>query len=125
VKGIVPMCAPMTDKNKQKVQQGVLKYAREYKQYEGKQKDQVDQEMETFEKIPMDALTSIHRLSLDVYKHIDYIYAPVFVVQARHDEMIDMDSAKMIVDKVESEDKSLKWYEHSTHVITFGDEKEQ
>src|SRR5699024_1899632 len=38
VKGIVSMCAPMNMKNQQRLYQGVMQYAREYKQYEGKPK---------------------------------------------------------------------------------------
>lgn len=38
--------------------------------------------------------------------------------------MIDIESANMIYNKVESLQKYIKWYEHSTHAITFGEEKE-
>lgn len=125
VKGIVPMCAPMNRKSKERLQEGVVKYAREYKQYEGKSKEQIQEEMDEFKKIPMNTLEDVGDLNEDVYDHLDEIYAPMLVVQARHDEMINTDSAEMIYNKVESDQKQLKWYENSTHVITLGKEKEQ
>ena len=57
--------------------------------------------------------------------HIDLIYAPLFVVQARHDQMIKTESANIIYNEAESELKELKWYEESGHVITMDKEKDQ
>ncbi|TCP24851.1 carboxylesterase [Scopulibacillus darangshiensis] len=125
VKGIVTMCAPTNAKTEEKMYEGVLAYAEEYKKYEGKKAEQIKEEMNDFKKIYMTTLRNLQDLIKDVRRHIDMIYAPIFVVQARHDEMIDTESANIIYNEVESDDKDIKWYEHSTHVITLGDEKEQ
>lgn len=125
VKGIVPMCAPVTKKSRERLQEGVYQYAKEYKQYEGKSKDQVAEEMEKFKAMPMETLETVSNLNEDVYDHLDEVEAPVLVVQARKDEMVDPENAEMIYEKVASEDKELKWYENSTHVITLSKEKEQ
>ena len=53
------------------------------------------------------------------------MYAPLFVVQGRLDDVIDINSATIIYDSVESFDKKIDWYEESGHVITLGPEKEQ
>ena len=53
------------------------------------------------------------------------IYAPTFVVQGRHDQMINPESANIIYNEVESDSKELKWYEESRHVITMDKEKDQ
>ena len=53
------------------------------------------------------------------------IYAPTFVVQARHDKMINTESANIIYNEVESVIKEIKWYEESGHVITLDKEREQ
>ena len=57
--------------------------------------------------------------------HVDHIYAPLFVVQGSLDDVIDPNSATIIYDDAESEDKRIEWYEKSGHVITLGPEKEQ
>jgi carboxylesterase len=67
----------------------------------------------------------LQELIADVRNHVDMIYAPIFVVQGRHDKVINIDSANIIYNEVQSEVKKIKWYEESGHVITFDKEKEQ
>jgi carboxylesterase len=125
VKGVIPMCAPMSIKSEEVMYHGVCEYAREYKKREQKSPEQIEQEMEEFKKTPMNTLKALQELILDVRNSIDLVYAPTFVVQARHDEMINTDSANIIYKEIESEKKDLKWYENSSHVITLDKEKEQ
>lgn len=125
VKGIIPMCAPMYIKSEEVMYQGVLEYARKYKRYEKKSKEQIEAEMKDFEKTPMDTLKALQELNKEVRNNIDMIYAPTFVVQARNDEMINTDSANIIHDAVESDKKKLKWYEESGHIITLDKERDQ
>lgn len=113
VKGIVPMCAPMYIKSEEVMYQGVLDYARNYKKFEGKSEDQIEQEMEEFKKTPMGTLKALQELIADVRNNVDMIYSPTFVVQARHDHMINTDSANIIYNEVETDEKHLKWYEES------------
>jgi len=124
IKGIVPMCAPAYIKSEEVMYEGVLEYAREYKGLEGKSADQIKQEMFDFQKTPMTTLKSLQNEISDVRNHIDMIYAPLFVVQARHDHMINSESANIIYNEAESDLKELKWYEESGHVITLGKEKD-
>ncbi|TYS89198.1 carboxylesterase [Rossellomorea aquimaris] len=125
VKGIVPMCAPMYIKSEEVMYKGVVDYAREFKKFEGKPEEQIEKEIEEFKKTPMNTLKALQELIADVRENVDMIYSPTFVVQARHDHMINTDSANIIYDNVESDDKDIKWYEESGHVITLDKEKEQ
>ncbi|MFC7394512.1 alpha/beta hydrolase [Scopulibacillus cellulosilyticus] len=125
VKGIVTMCAPMNAKTEKQIYEGVLEYAEEYKKREGKSDEEIKEEMEAFEEKQMATIKDLQNLINDVRNHVDMIYVPTFVVQARNDKMIDTNSANIIYNEVQSDDKDIKWYEHSSHVITLGDEKEQ
>ncbi|MED4295845.1 carboxylesterase [Priestia megaterium] len=125
IKGIVPMCAPMYIKSEEVMYEGVLAYAREYKKREGKSSEQIEQEMEEFKQTPMNTLKSLQELIAEVRNSVDMIYAPTFVVQGRHDHMINTDSANIIYNSVESPTKDIKWYEESGHTITFDKEREQ
>lgn len=125
IKGIVPMCAPMHIKSEEVMYEGILQYAREYKRLEGKNEGQIEQEMKDFRKAPMNTLKALQGLISDVCDHIDMIYSPTFVVQARHDHMINTDSANIIYHGVETDLKELKWYEESGHVITIDKERDQ
>ncbi|MFL7939849.1 alpha/beta hydrolase [Priestia megaterium] len=125
IKGIVPMCAPMYIKSEEIMYEGVLAYAREYKKREGKSSEQIEQEMEEFKQTPMNTLKSLQELIAEVRNSVDMIYAPTFVVQGRHDHMINTDSANIIYNSVESPTKDIKWYEESGHTITFDKERDQ
>jgi carboxylesterase len=125
IKGIVPMCAPMHIKSEEVMYHGILDYAREYKKIEGKSEQEIETEMQAFQKTPMNTLKALQQLISDVRNHVDMIYAPTFVVQARNDHMINTESANIIYNEVESVEKELKWYENSGHVITLDKEKEQ
>lgn len=125
IKGIVPMCAPMFMKTEERMYEGVLEYARDYKEREGKNPETVEKEMEEFKKTPMGTLKALQELIADVKDHIDLIYSPTFVVQGRHDRMINTESANIIYNEIESPVKEIKWYEESGHVITFDKEKDQ
>jgi len=123
VKGIVTMCAPMSMRTTDIMYEGVLKYAREYKKFEGKDEEDIESEVEALRAQNMPSLEELRSLVYDVRNHIDHIYAPLFVVQATEDDVIDTDSANVIYDNTESEKKHMKWYEESGHVITLGPEK--
>ncbi|MFD2705555.1 alpha/beta hydrolase [Salibacterium lacus] len=126
LKGIIPMCAPaITTDNKERLYQGVLQYARDFKKMEDKDEEQIEKEMASFEELPVDTLYSINETIDEVKDSLDMIYTPAFVVQAVQDTMVHPESANVIHDNIASDDKTLKWYEHSSHVITHGPEKEQ
>ncbi|WP_374721492.1 alpha/beta hydrolase [Peribacillus tepidiphilus] len=125
IKGIVPMCAPMYIKSEEVMYKGVLEYAREYKKREGKSKEQIEQEMEQFVKTPMNTLKALQDLISDVRNNVKRITSPTFVVQARHDNMINTDSANIIYNEVNTDLKEIKWYEESGHVITLDKERDQ
>ena len=123
VKGIVTMCAPMYMKSEEVMYEGVLEYARNYKQREKKSDEIIAEEMAQFK--PMNTLKELQKLIQEVRDSVDLIYSPVFVIQGRHDHMIDINSANIIYNEVESIEKYIKWYEESGHVITHDKEKEQ
>ncbi|MFE4427595.1 alpha/beta hydrolase [Peribacillus butanolivorans] len=125
IKGIVSMCAPMYIKSEEMMYKGVLEYAREFKKYEGKTQEQIEQEMDRFADKPMNTLNALQELITDVREHVDHIYTPTFVVQGRHDDVINPKSADIIYEAIESPVKQIKWYEESGHVITLDKERNQ
>lgn len=125
VKGLFTMCSPTTFKSEELMFEGVVRYAKEYKELEGKPKEQVEEEMEAFRKTPMTTLEQLQELNLEVRDGLKKISVPVFVAQGRLDQVINTESADEIYNGVGSENKTIKWYEESGHVITLGKEKEQ
>ncbi|MEG0259119.1 MAG: carboxylesterase [Lysinibacillus sp.] len=125
VKGIITMCAPMTMRTTDIMFEGVLKYAVDYKKFEGKEEAQIEQEIAIIAEQGMPSLQQLREFIASTRQEIDMIYAPIFVIQARNDEVIEAESANIIYNQIESLEKSIKWYEHSSHVITLDKEKEQ
>ncbi|HWL11528.1 MAG TPA: carboxylesterase [Ureibacillus sp.] len=124
VKGIVTMCSPMTMRTTDIMFQGVLKYAKDYRRFEGKQAPEIEQEVEAIKAKGMPSLPELQELVEGVRGELDMIYAPILVIQSKNDEIIDPNSAHTIYEEVESLDKHIKWFEHSGHVITLDKEKQ-
>lgn len=122
VKGIVTMCSPMYIKTEGAMFEGVLEYARNFKKYEGKDEATIQKEMDNFK--PTDTLKELQGQIQDVREHIDEVMDPLLVIQAKQDQMINTDSANIIYNESESDDKDIKWYANSGHVITIDKEKE-
>lgn len=125
VKGIVTMCAPMSMKTTDMMFQGVLKYAADYKKFEGKSAAEIEEEMEVLRGQSMPSLRELRDLIYRVKDELSEVEKPLFVVQSRKDEVIDPNSANVIFEKSSSAQKNSKWFEESGHVITLGPEKEQ
>lgn len=125
VKGIITMCAPMTMRTLDLMFEGVVAYAKQYKQYEGKTDAEIEIEVDAIRQKGMPSLPDLQKLVADVRAEVDLVYAPLFVVQATNDNIIDPKSAHYIYEEAQSNMKEIKWYEHSGHVITLGREKDQ
>ncbi|MEB7793153.1 carboxylesterase [Staphylococcus equorum] len=122
VKGIITMCSPMYIKTEGSMFDGVLEYARNFKKYEGKDETTINKEMDVFQ--PSETLKELQGQIQDVRDHVDEVMDPLLVVQAEQDQMINTDSANIIYNESESDEKDIKWYANSGHVITIDKEKE-
>lgn len=125
LKGIVTMCAPMTMRTTDTMFSGILKYANDFSRAFGYTEEQRVALQQEIKRTGMPSLPKLPELIQDVRSHVDEVYAPIFVVQGRLDDVINPQSAHIIYDTVESIDKHIKWYEESGHVITLDKEKKQ
>jgi carboxylesterase len=125
VKGVVTMCSPMTMRTTDIMFEGVIEYAKQYKKQQGKSEQEIELEIEAIKKRGMASLPQLQQLINDVRQMIDLLYAPILVIQSRHDNVINPESANIIFNTVESNDKNLSWYEQSGHVITLDKERDQ
>ncbi|RDY70372.1 alpha/beta hydrolase [Halobacillus sp. SY10] len=125
IKGIITMCSPMFFDNEKQLTQGFEFKARQYKQLEGKDKETIDREVEELLDESKEMFKQLGGFITEVHDEVDQIYTPTFVVQAENDEMINTESANYIYEQVEADQKDIKWYKNSGHVITMDKEKEQ
>ncbi|WP_256083783.1 alpha/beta hydrolase, partial [Staphylococcus aureus] len=94
-----------------------------FKKYEGKDQDTIDNEMDHFK--PTETLKELSEALDTIKDQVDEVLDPILVIQAENDNMIDPQSANYIYDHVDSDYKNIKWYSESGHVITIDKEKEQ
>lgn len=125
LKGIITMCAPMTMRTLDTMFVGVLEYAEQYKKYEGKSNEEIEAQLTSIRQQGMPGLTKLQQLVNDIRGEVDMIYAPLLVVQATHDEVINPDSANIIYNEAQSHTKYIKWFDESRHVITLDKERDQ
>lgn len=125
IKAAIPMCTPMFFDNEEQLTKGFRAFAKEYKQLEKKDEETIEKELNHLQDHAPDLFQEVGSLVQEVNENIDTIYTPTMVVQARQDQMINTNSANYIYDNVETDQKEIKWYEKSGHVITLGKEKEQ
>ncbi|SRR5690625_3745851 len=124
VKAVIPMCTPMFFDNETQLTIGFRAFSKEYKQLEQKDEQTITDEVDDLMNRSTDLFTQIGNLIEEVRGNIDMIYAPTMVVQSRLDQMINTDSAPYIYEHIQAENKELKWYEKSGHVITLDKEKD-
>lgn len=125
VKAIIPMCTPMYFDNENQLTTSFLNFAKQFKEFEQKESAVIKKEVDLLFDNSRLLFKEIEAFVKEVNQLVDTIYTPTFVVQARLDEIINPQSAEFIYKEVETEDKQIKWYEHSSHVITLGKERDQ
>lgn len=105
VKGIVTMCAPMGGKTEGAIYEGFLEYARNFKKYEGKDQETIDNEMHHFK--PTETLKELSEALDTIKDQVDEVFDPILVIQAENDNMIDPQSANYIYEHVDSDEKDI------------------
>ncbi|SET11111.1 carboxylesterase [Oceanobacillus limi] len=125
IKAIITMCSPMFFDNETQLTIGFKAFSKEYKQLEGKDETTINQELETLMDHSKPMFTELGNFITNVKRNVDTIYTPTMVVQARQDKMINTESATYIYENVEADEKEIKWYEESGHVITLDKEKDK
>ena len=117
------MCAPMDGKTEGTIYEGFLEYARNFKSMKAKIRKPL------IEKWRISILQKRLKELSDTLKRgkeqVDEVIEPILVIQAEQDKMIDPQSANYIYEHVDSDEKDIKWYHESGHVITIDKEKEQ
>ena len=125
VKAVIPMCTPMYFDNNTQLTKGFKFFAEQYKQFEKKDEQVIKEEIATLMNNSTALFEQIGSFIKEVSEEIDMLYAPTMIVQAQKDDMINPKSANYIYDQIATDEKSLKWYEDSGHVITMDKEKDQ
>lgn len=120
--GIATICAPMFLKDEEALFDSFKQYARTFKKLEGKDDETIEKEITAY--TISNVFKEIRGIIKTTKDSLDNVYEPVLVVQSKHDDVINPESANIIYDNLESDDKELMWLEKSGHVPTIDVEKE-
>jgi carboxylesterase len=120
VAGIITLATPVKLKNPDmqllRVFGPILKNA-SFKKKKSELKEQREKDIASYDEIPIGPATSLTRLILKVRKKLPKIKSPIIILQGLLDGNWIKKSAKIIHEKVSSEDKEIVYLENSAHVI--------
>ncbi|WP_353626313.1 alpha/beta fold hydrolase [Bacillus sp. JCM 19041] len=123
VNGIVAMSVP----NKREVdslKRRVTKFAKAYKQLEGIEEQQIKYELAELEKQPFTNLVIFQDYINSTMRGLDNIHKPLSIMYGELDEPLYKESAKYIDDHVSTNNKRIKSYPHSNHLMTLGKDQD-
>lgn len=125
VKAVVSMCAPIKRNSTDGLFDRLYNYAKIYKSFEGKSKEEILDELETLKKTNRDSFDGVHEMTEMTCGGLQLINSPTLVLQGLLDDDIYQESASFIHERVETDEKEIIWYKESGHIITVGKEKDK
>lgn len=125
VKAVVSMCAPIKRNSTDGLFDRLYNYAKIYKSFEGKSKEEILDELEILKKTNRDSFDGVHEMTEMTCGGLQLINSPTLVLQGSLDDDIYQESASFIHEQVETDEKEIIWYKESGHIITVGKEKDK
>lgn len=122
VNGIVIMSVPYK-RDVDSLKDRILKFARAYKQFEGKEEQQICVEIKKLEKLSSESLVSFKN-HIDMTMEDLEINKPIRIMYGELDDPLYKESANYIYDNVMTNNKSVKGYLNSKHLMTLGKDQE-
>lgn len=123
VTGVVTMSVPI-HREAAFLQKRVLHYAKRYKQLEGKNDDQINEEMTHLQNMSIHSLTEFQQLIDRTMDKLPLISSPIRLLYGVLDEPLYKKSAEVLYQSVTSQQKSMKGYPNSKHLMTLGTDKD-
>lgn len=122
VNGVVTLSVPMY-KKAGSLQKRLLYYANRYKQIEGKEDKQIESEMEALRHLPVDSLVDFEQLVNQTRDNLVQIDSPIRILYGELDAALYKESAEEIFNRVASDQKSIKGFAQSKHLMTLGQDR--
>ncbi|WP_342600978.1 alpha/beta fold hydrolase [Psychrobacillus sp. FSL H8-0483] len=125
VKAVVSMCAPIKRNSTDGLFDRLYNYAKIYKSFEGKSREEIIEELDVLKNTPKDSLEGVQAITENTCEELSSITSPTLVLQGALDDAIYQESASFILEHVETDEKEIIWYKESGHIITLGKEKDK
>ncbi|TDL90294.1 carboxylesterase [Vibrio vulnificus] len=119
INGVVTMSVPI-HREATFLQKRVYHYAKGYKQLEGKNEEQINLEMKCLKNISIDSLVEFQQLIDITMDKLALLTSPIRILYGELDEPLYKESAEVIFQSVETNQKTMKGYPNSKHLMTLG-----
>lgn len=119
INGVVTMSVPIHREAKF-LQKRVLHYAKRYKQFEGKNEEQINLEMQRLQSMSIDSLVEFQQLIEITKDQLALVTSPIHILYGELDEPLYKKSAEVIFQSVAANQKTIKGYPNSNHLMTLG-----
>src|SRR5699024_236126 len=125
VQGMIPLRPPVYSDNETPPTEGFTLFAQQYKQFKQTDEAAIETEANSLMTKAEPLFEKIEPFIHSVRDQVEEIYTPAFIAQSVHDEIINPESAHYIKEHLASDEKKLKWFHQSGHVVTTGPEREE
>ncbi|MCH5586038.1 alpha/beta fold hydrolase [Shimazuella sp. AN120528] len=124
ISGVVSMCAPIKVKD---FRANFVRLIHWFKPFSlrGEKHPDIEQHLIPYDRTPLKSVGELNRLIRFVRRNLNQIKVPALIIQSRHDETVNPSSATIIYNSISSQDKTLTWYENSSHIITVDRERKK
>lgn len=119
INGVVTMSAPI-HREATFLQKRVFHYAKRYKQLEGKNEEQINLEMKRLQNMSIDSLVEFQQLIDTTMDKLKLLTSPICILYGELDEPLYKESAEIIFQSVATNQKTMKGYTNSKHLMTLG-----
>jgi len=122
VSGVVTMSVPI-HREASFLQKRVFHYAKSFKQLEGKNEEQIHHEFIQLQQMSIHSLVEFQHLIQKTMDQLARITSPISILYGALDEPLYKESAAVIYQSVGSQQKKVKGYPNSKHLMTLGPDK--
>jgi carboxylesterase len=123
--GVVSLCAPIWLQDRRAYLVDAVRWVMPYLKRNGAKPAHIEKYLVPYDRTPLKSISSLIRLIRHVRKGLYEVKTPAFIVQAVRDETVVPRSASYIYRHIASEDKTIRWFKKSSHIITLDKEREQ
>lgn len=119
INGVVTMSVPI-HREATFLQKRVFHYAKEYKQIEGKSEEQINVEMDHLQNMSIDSLVEFQQLIDSTMDKLALLTSPICILYGELDKPLYKESSEVIFQSVATNQKTMKGYPNSKHLMTLG-----
>ena len=108
----------------ERLKQRLIDYVKAYKQLEGKTAEEIKKELVPFQEMSLHSFVTFQHFIHQTMENLPRITVPMEIYYGNMDDSLYKTSASYIYENVNSNDKNIKAFANSTHLMTLGKDKE-